>query len=102
MESQTHIDGTSQEQDRKGVKKVQNTFENTFFCVSQNFARIKLEGKKKSDRVAAGILNSTFLQSSSYKSKLFRKDNEDLNDLTQINFKNMIFFIESEDNSVLV
>lgn len=26
MESQTHIDGTSQERDRKGVKKVQNTF----------------------------------------------------------------------------
>lgn len=48
---------------------------------------VKLEKKNKtSDMTAAGVQNPSLPQSSSYKSKPFKKDNKDLNDLKTISF----------------
>lgn len=48
---------------------------------------IELEKKTKtSDMTAAGVQNPSLPQSSSYKSKPFKKDNKDLNNLKPIYF----------------
>lgn len=68
MESQTHRDGTSQELDRKGVKKKYRTpFKHCVFHRTLPELNYRKKTQQRSDRIAAGILNSTLLQSSSYK-----------------------------------